>query len=136
MLNFKDVASKAIARLAEGLAQDLERVKELAEQAEKWRRVTGKTLELNEWNMNHYLYEIITTVEELPTIRKVMGQLEVTGKVPSYGGEPGEIDVMLRPKSKEWNRIKIRYSKVLNGTEKCKIVTSTYDQKTLVCEVK
>ena len=136
MLNFKEVASRAITRLAEELAQNLERVKELADQAERWREATGETLELIEWNMIHYLFEIETTVEELPAIRKVMGQLEVTGKVPSYGGEPGEIDVMLRPKSKEWNRIKIRYSKVLNGTEKCKIVTSTYDQKTLVCEVK
>ena len=134
MLNFKEVASEAIARLAEGLAQNLERIRELAEQAEKWREATGETLELNTWNIANHLFEIETTVEELPAIRKVLGQLEVTGKVATYNGEPGEIDVMLRPKSKEWNRIKIRYSKVLDGTEKCKIVTTTYNQKTLVCE--
>ena len=136
MTDYERTAEEAIARLAEDLAEGFKRICDLADQAERYREATGITLGLTKWNMTHFLFEIEATEEGLPAISKVMGRLEVKSMSAAQGKKPGEIEVILQPVSEEWNRFKIRYHKILDGTEPCKIVSSTYEQRKLVCEVK
>jgi hypothetical protein len=132
----RDMVARAKAAIAEDFASSLNRLYEFAKQVEQLEELTGLSFIKSQWGLR-YGNSFDVERSQLPIIRKALGRLEMTGKdLAGDFDSSNEVCVTVKPKAKEFNRLRFVYRTKFRAGGKCKVVESTYTPyKSLVCSV-